>query len=185
MPGKTSALTRKAILEAANRIVLEQGVDHLTLEAAAAAAGISKGGLLYHFPNKEALIVGMIQAYLERFTTDYNTSAEKEPDDTPGRWTRAYLETTFADNERIPRLSSGLLAAIATDPSLLAPLQRTFADWVAQLSLDGIDPVTATIIRLVADGVWLVELFGLTPPDAAMKAQVMEALLEMSRVRPA
>ena len=31
MPGKTSALTRKAILEAANRIVLEQGVDHLTL----------------------------------------------------------------------------------------------------------------------------------------------------------
>ena len=64
-------------------------------------------------------------------------------------------------------------------------MQRTFADWVAQLSLDGIDPVTATIIRLVADGVWLVELFGLTPPDAAMKVQVMEALLEMSRARPA
>jgi len=181
MPGKTSTLTRKAILEAANHIVLEQGVDRLTLEAAAAAAGVSKGGLLYHFPNKEALIVGMIQSYLERFTTDFNFSAEKDPPAAAGRWTRAYLETTFADNERIPRLSSGLLAAIATDPSLLTPLQQTFADWVGHLSQDGIDPVTATIIRLAADGVWLVELFGLNTPDAVMKARVMETLLEMSR----
>lgn len=176
---KSSAATRTAILDAANRIVLQQGVEHLTLEATAREAGISKGGLLYHFPSKEALIVGMIKHYLARFNSDMHARAGREADGAPGRWTQAYLETTFADNERMPRMSSGLLAAIATDPSLLAPLQRTFAEWVGRLELDGVDPVTATIVRLAADGVWLVELFGLTPPDAQRKAQVMERLAQM------
>ena len=37
-----------------------KGVAKLTLEAVAKEAGVSKGGLLYHFSNKEALIEGMI-----------------------------------------------------------------------------------------------------------------------------
>ena len=74
---KSGAITHKAILDAANRIVIEQGVERLTLEQVAAEAGISKGGLLYHFPTKEALIKSMISHYLERFTEDFNQAAEK------------------------------------------------------------------------------------------------------------
>ncbi len=175
---KSGANTQKAILDAANRIVIEQGVERLTLEQVAAEAGISKGGLLYHFPTKEALIKGMISHYLERFTADFNQTAEKEGD-TPGRWNRSYLTTTFADNQRTPRMSSGLLAAVATDPSLLAPLQERFREWVALLDQDGVDPTIAAIVHLVADGLWLVELFGLAAPDEAMKSKVLQALEEM------
>ena len=175
---KSGMNTQKAILDAANRIVIQQGVERLTLEQVAAEAGISKGGLLYHFPTKEALIKGMINQYLERFTEDFNQAAEKEGD-TPGRWNRSYLTTTFADNQRTPRMSSGLLAAIATDPGLLAPLQERFREWLALLDQDGIDPTTAAIIRLVADGLWLVELFGLSAPDAAMKGKILQAVEEM------
>jgi AcrR family transcriptional regulator len=177
---KSGANTQKAILDAANRIVLTQGVDHLTLEQVAAEAGISKGGLLYHFPSKEALIKGMINHYLERFTQDFNAAAGNAVD-SAGRWNRSYLTTTFADNQRVPRMSSGLLAAIATDPSLLAPLQERFREWVSLLDQDGIDPTTATIVRLVADGLWLVELFGLAAPDEAMKGKVLRAMEDMIR----
>ncbi len=172
---KSGANTQKAILDAANRVVLQQGVDHLTLEQVAAEAGISKGGLLYHFPSKEALIKGMINHYLERFSEDFRATADKERDE-PGRWNRSYLSTTFSDNQRIPRMSSGLLAAIAVDPSLLSPLQQKFREWVALLDQDGINPTTATIVRLVADGLWLVELFGLAAPDEAMKQRVIQAM---------
>jgi AcrR family transcriptional regulator len=168
--------TRQAILVAANRIVLDQGVEHLTLEAAAREAGISKGGLLHHFPSKEALIAGMIQTYLERFTEDLTASAEKKNAGLAGSWTRAYLEVTFGDNQRTPRMNAGLLAALATDPARLAPVQERFADWLALLDEDGVDPVVATIVRLVADGLWLVELFGLVPPDDDMKGKVMHQL---------
>lgn len=47
---------RSSILLAASIVVKNNGVEKLTLEAVAKEAGVSKGGLLHHFPNKEALI---------------------------------------------------------------------------------------------------------------------------------
>ena len=179
---KSGENSRREILNAANQIVINLGVESLTLEATARAAGLSKGGLLYHFPTKQALIEGMIRHYLQRFESDLQSSARSIPTDQRGRLTRAYLETTFADNERTPRLNAGLLAAIATDPSLLSPVQESFADWVAVLDQDQLDPVTATIIRLAADGLWLVELFGLAPPDAEMKGRVQQALVDLTQI---
>jgi AcrR family transcriptional regulator len=173
---KSGETTRQALLDAANRIVQERGVDHLTLELTAQEAGISKGGLLYHFPSKEALIKGMIKYYLERFTEDFTASAESEGASQPGRWTRSYLYTTYRENQRSPRMSSGLLAAVATNPALLEPMQQTFAEWVRLLEQDGIDPTTAQIVRLAVDGLWMVELFGLAPPDPQVREQVLAAL---------
>jgi AcrR family transcriptional regulator len=120
-------------------------VEHLTLDLTAEVAGISKGGLLYHFPHKEALIQGMIQYYLERFNADFNTAAD-EGGASAGRWTHAYLHTTYEDNQRNPH-EFGLLAAVATNPALLTPMQQTFAEWVGLLEQDGLDATTAQIIR--------------------------------------
>lgn len=173
---KSGEKTRKALLDAANKIVQERGVDHLTLELTAQEAGVSKGGLLYHFPNKNALIKAMIQYYLDRFTADFNRTAQQNDAEMPGRWTRSYLLTTYEDHQRTPRMSSGLLAAVATDPTLLAPMQQTFAKWVKLLEHDGIDPTIAMIIRLAVDGLWMVELFGLGPPDAVMRKNILRAL---------
>jgi AcrR family transcriptional regulator len=39
------------ILDAASKIVNQRGIFNLTLEAVAEEAGISKGGLLYHYPS--------------------------------------------------------------------------------------------------------------------------------------
>jgi AcrR family transcriptional regulator len=173
---KSGLPTRRAILDAANQIVQQKGVEHLTLEQTAHEAGISKGGLLYHFPSKDALIEGMIHYYLERFTSDLNNAANEEDEKKPGRWTRAYLNTTYEDYQRIPKMSSGLLAAIATNPALLSPMQAGFKEWVQHLEKDGIDPTTAMIVRLAVDGLWLVELFGLAAPDSEMREQVLHAL---------
>lgn len=173
---KSGDTTRKSVLDAANRIVQERGVDHLTLELTAQEAGISKGGLLYHFPSKEALIKGMIQYYLDRFTDDFNAAAHQQSDQTAGRWTSSYLHTTYEDQQRNPRMSSGLLAAVATNPALLSPMQETFGKWVQLLEQDGIDPVAAMIVRLAVDGLWMVELFGLAPPPPEMRDKVLQAL---------
>lgn len=173
---KSSQTTQKAILDAANRIVQEQGVDSLTLELTARLAGVSKGGLLYHFPNKEALIKGMILYYLDTFFNDLNQTARQRKTDEAGRWTRAYLHATYEEDHRSPRMSSGLLAAVATNPSLLAPMQEAFQEWVDLLEKDGIDPILATIVRLAIDGLWMVELFGLAPPQQDRREKILKAL---------
>ena len=58
---------RERILEAADTIARERGVANLTLDLVAEQAAVSKGGLLYHFTTKEALLAGMVERSLDRY----------------------------------------------------------------------------------------------------------------------
>ena len=51
--------TRQQIIHAAFALIRREGVARLTIEAVAQEAGLSKGGVLYHFRSKEALIQAM------------------------------------------------------------------------------------------------------------------------------
>lgn len=52
--------SRERILDAASELVRELGAARLTLDAVAERAKLSKGGLLYNFPNKDALLLAML-----------------------------------------------------------------------------------------------------------------------------
>jgi TetR/AcrR family transcriptional regulator, cholesterol catabolism regulator len=52
-----SERTRAAIREAANQLFLQQGVDHTTVDAICAAAGVSKGTFYLYFHRKEDLLL--------------------------------------------------------------------------------------------------------------------------------
>lgn len=54
--GRKQTIDRGALLDAAERVVLRDGAGQLTMDAVAAEAGVSKGGVLYAFPSKDALI---------------------------------------------------------------------------------------------------------------------------------
>ncbi|MFM7780846.1 MAG: helix-turn-helix domain-containing protein, partial [Alphaproteobacteria bacterium] len=57
-PPGTDAPTR--ILDAAENLIIARGVGAMTLEAVAREARVSKGGLLYHFASKEALLEALL-----------------------------------------------------------------------------------------------------------------------------
>lgn len=185
--------TRQEILAAANQLVLEEGVARLTLEAAAKKAGVSKGGLLYHFPSKEALIKSLIEELNARFDREVERQRGLEQvkgagpgAGPPGNWLRAFVRATFAgsklENDWLGS-SAAILTAIATNPQLLEPFRRSFAGYQQQAEQDGLDPALATIIRLAADGLWLAELFELAPPTGELREEVERRLLEMTRPR--
>src|SRR5680860_142372 len=52
--------TRDRLLDAFERLLVEGGTRAATLDAVAAAAEVSKGGLLYHFPSKDDLVTGLL-----------------------------------------------------------------------------------------------------------------------------
>jgi AcrR family transcriptional regulator len=176
--------TRDSILQAAGRVVLAEGVNGMTLEAVAREAGVSKGGLLYHFPNKEALIAAMMtQLNAEYGATIERQLAQDEAHDQPGHWLRAYVRSTFDTDREFLDLSASLMAAINTNPALLDPFRESFARWQQQAEQDGLDPALATVIRLAADGLWLAELFGLAPPGEPLRTQLFKKLLELTQVQ--
>jgi AcrR family transcriptional regulator len=181
---KASSHTRRAILEAANQLVLSRGVANLTLEAVARQAGVSKGGLLYHFPSKESLVEGMIDYLLGCLAADIDRAAVQESGAAgPGRWLRAYISATFSPSLPAPDIGAGMLAAVASNPELLAPLRARYDEWQRQAERDGIDPALATVVRLAADGLWLANLLGMALPTGALRARVREALIELTRER--
>ncbi len=65
-PPPLPAPTRDRILDAFEAILIDEGERGATLDAVAARAGVSKGGLLYHFGSKDALIAGHLER-LQRF----------------------------------------------------------------------------------------------------------------------
>ena len=175
---------RERILDAAEKRLLQFGPAGLVLDAVARQAEVSKGGLLYHFPSKEALIDGLTDRMFGNFDRLQASLAEGDPDER-GRWTRAYLAGTV-DRRGEPidasaRLMASLLAVIGTDSSRLEAVRARFAQWQSRLETDGIDATTATIVRLAADGLWLSALLGLPRLESATHTRVFETLLDLTR----
>jgi AcrR family transcriptional regulator len=169
--------TRKSILEAASRVTAREGALNLTLEAAAKEAGVSKGGLLYHFPTKEALISSMIDEHL----ASWSKAVEVAKDNAKGSFTRAFVKTTVSPVELETQLGSGLLAAVALNPELLGPVKKHYTAWQKEIENDGINPVTATLVRLAADGLYFAEVFDLAPPKGKLRKQLETRLLAMTK----
>jgi AcrR family transcriptional regulator len=184
---KPPSQTIDLILTAAERVVLRDSVMRLTIEAVAREANLSKGGVLYHFATKEALI----QAMLERLIQYHERAIAQQRDDTaPGQWTRAYVRAQItpgltypgeADFPKSKAVSAGLLVAAATNPKLLEPLRERFRVWQEAIEGDGIDAARATIIRLAVDGLWLADLLGIWSPSGTLREQVFLELMQLSR----
>jgi len=175
--------TKSRLLEAAGRVVLSRGAAGLTLDAVAEEAGLSKGGLLYHYGSKEALLAAMVQHLVD--VTEDRISAHRAADDDPGSWTRGYLQACvveeLAENDPAGRLAIALLAAGASAPELIASIRERQGEWRRRLADDGIDPVTAMIVRLAADGLWMSDLFGLPVLSSAERRAVLERLDSLTR----
>ena len=154
------AVTRRRILAAATEIAQEAGPGNLSLDAVAARAGVSKGGLLYHFPSKTKLL----QAVVESFVTSFEAALCERKDTKEGRpdaLLEAYLELFVEDHECRRPPPSGLLAALAQDPDFLAPVRRYNRDLLDRIHETSADPATALVVYLAIQGMRSMNLLDL------------------------
>ena len=174
---KDPLLTKRKLLEAAGLVVKEKGVLGLTLEAVAKRANVSKGGLLYHYPNKQALLKAMIVHLDENFERAIAKRIEQSEGEIT--WLEAYVAMSFDPQHSQITESAGMLAAIANDLSLLEPLAQRYQILQEQLEASDLDSDLANIIRLAADGLWFTELFKISPLTEEKRSQVLAALLTL------
>lgn len=170
---------RQEILKSASVVVHREGAANLTLAAVAKEAGISKGGLLYHFPNKDSLIQAMVTELMDQFAQSLQRRVEEDPNPC-GKWCRAYAEEIFTHFGELVEESAGLLAAISIDQEKLKPIQKRYATWMKYMEQDGTDHIASAIIRLAADGLRFNALFGMPTVRGEEREKVMEALLRLT-----
>ncbi len=174
---KQPELVHRALLDHAARLAVEQGIAAVTVQAVADAAGVTKGGLLHHFPSKQALIDAVFADLLDALDRQLDTRIAADPDPR-GAFTRAYLDSVF-DME--PESNGAVWAALAISMLADPPLRRLWSDWVkARLerhrATDGTPALAA--IRFAADGIWLADLTGTAVDE---RANMRDFLLRQTR----
>ncbi|WP_018351007.1 TetR/AcrR family transcriptional regulator [Longispora albida] len=166
-------MTRDRLLDAAESLLAEQGTGAFTLAKVAEHAGVSKGGLLYHFNSKEALVTALIERLISEF--DARIAAH----DT-GCYARAYLEATFEVVTGDPAGTGrrwAVATAAATDTGISAPLREAFRRWHAEDN--DADAVTSQLVRAAAEGIWEVCVMAPGAYSPERLAELRERLLTL------
>ncbi len=147
--GRSADETRQLILTSAARLIGRHGTT-VPVTDIAEAAGVSKGGLLYHFPNKETLLNGVATNLMTQFRSHVEQAATAEPEGVPGRLTRAYIRVSFAHAGDPNGLRDyiALAAHLMFEPALEELAQADAAQWRSALFEDGLDPaITRTALE--------------------------------------
>lgn len=171
--------TRHKILETAVAIVDTNGAAHLTIDAVAALAGLSKGGVLYHFPSKRALLEAML-ALLMDTSTQRLQKLREEPS---ARDQLTIGPMIKAEQEQQPKqraMALAILAAAAEDPSLLNPARTYIADRFREAGSDTTDAQLAHMLLLAAEGIRFLDMLNLLPEDIANREHLFDRLLELA-----
>lgn len=146
--------TRTAILQSVTRIIAEEGAGALTIDEVAKSAAMSKGGVLHHFPSKEALLLAAIRHDLDSFDETVARLEQSDPD-APGAYTRAYLRACAESFGRSRDEGLAFLHQFRSIPSTIE-LVRTYKErWQQRVEEDGLAPEIAHLVRYAGDGIWL------------------------------
>ncbi len=177
MPARRST-TKQRILEAAAEISRESGPGNLSLDAVAAKAGVSKGGLLYHFPSKTALLKAVVESFVNSFDEELSRRKE-EKTGRAGALLEAYLELFVEDHDCRRPPPSGLLAALSQDPDFLNPVRRHNRSILDRMRQSANDPAMALVVYLAIQGMRGMNLLGL---DVMSDEEFAEAIDKLKTI---
>ena len=172
---KQPEVVRRALLDQAARLAVEEGLASVTVQAVADAAGVTKGGFLHHFPSKQALIDAVFRELLDLIDRELDARIAADPEPY-GSFTRAYVEAIF---EMALSVNGGPWAPLSISTLTDPDLRDLWAAWFqARLERHGATDgdLRLTIVRLAADGVWLADLGRIALPGSeALRAELLAA----------
>ncbi|MCM2394117.1 TetR/AcrR family transcriptional regulator [Streptomyces albipurpureus] len=167
---------RTQILQAAARVVQREGVKSVTFDSVAVEAGLTKGGLLYHFASREDLIQAIHQHLADQWEADMVTAAGKPAAAaTPVERLVAYARVATQSASRAELL---FMLEGSTTAEHSAPWDAVLERWAPLPVAAGGAPAALDqfIARLAADGLWLYESLTAERLDPGLKDAIAERI---------
>lgn len=179
--GSHSDNARDRIIDAAEQVVIEAGARHLTLQSVASKAGISRGGLLYHFPDKEALLRGMLDRR-RKHIAENRTKKRSTIQACPEREAAIYVLSLLDEDTGANRdISAAIIASGAHDPELLAPAREDHCRTIDELTRDGLSFERAAVIMLATSGLRFWEVLSMSPFNENDRRKIIKELLALAK----
>lgn len=174
------------VLDAAEAVVVRQGIGNLTLDAVAAEAGMSKGGLLHHFASKDRLIEAMVLRCAGQWR-ECAIGAYEAAEPGTGRMARVllnHLADAQAWTDQCQRSSSAVFAALVQNPRLIEPMRAVYGELRERLAQDGLAPGVGETVIAAMDGLWLYRVLGLATVDQNLMDRIRHTLEPMLERAP-
>ena len=173
------------MIEAALALIADEGVTALTLDAVAERAGVTKRGLIYHFPTKYDLILTLHAHLATQIDDNLRQTIDCEPEEADLiKRTQAYVQVIT----QIPNnVAKRLVAEAASETEWLTPWKDLYARWFPE---DTDETLAASypehvysrcrIARLAADGFWANET---TPASTEMRQHISNDILNILSIK--
>lgn len=173
-----SVRSRKAILDATLAIISRDGTRRLTLDAIARESRMSKGGLMYQFRTKEAVMTALLNQYEWRFDEFHRAYLAEHGAAHPQPELAAQVATLREGCTTPCSIFLALLGAAAEEPRLLSNTREGIAQNLQKAQEEAGDQELTILHWLAAWGLNLLTLLGLSPFLEEERERLFENLLD-------
>jgi AcrR family transcriptional regulator len=151
-PTRDKERTRRSILDAAERTFSDRGAN-VSIADIATAAGVTKGGLMHHFPSRKALIHAVAEHVIDRMWEEVHAHIDLS-ENRAGKFTRGYIRAMTGGSDFLTRIYSptSLMASTVITPELDALYERDAQRVNAAFAADGLPHPRSLAIRFAAEG---------------------------------
>lgn len=169
---------RESILDAAERVVVAHGAAKMTLDAVAAEAEVGKGGLIYHFPSKQALLQGLVERLIDQYQTCID-EVRSDPN-AGGNLLQTRLKALATAHERSDRLATAMIAVAANAPELLKGAAERQREEIGPQLAQGADGARAVALHFAIHGVFMLERLGATRLSQGERGRIIASIIDMA-----
>jgi AcrR family transcriptional regulator len=182
MAPRVYASARDRILDAAERLLVSEGLAGLSVESVATAAGVSKGGFFHHFKTKDAMLLAMLDRLIETVEGQITARAADDPEPRGARL-RAHIALSIDGSPEpvVPRgLMTALLQAVASQPAMRRRAHELNVAAVARDVGEDIPEGRAMLVQLALDGLGVAQDMGVKL-TARQRLALRDTLMALAR----
>ena len=171
---------RVKVIEAAMQVAEREGLAAVTIDAVADHADMTNGGLLYHCPTRQALLVAIYTHMANEWETELLSALDTPFETATGTdRLRAYIRVAARPMTRAELV---YLADAGSNADYFAPWQEITNRWLSPLPgtrEENTHNHWAAIARLAADGLWSHDALTGARISVETRAQLAEQILTL------
>lgn len=165
------------VVAAAIALTLDRGTAP-SLADVARTVGLSKQGVLHHFPSRAALDEAVLLAALGRVDAELQAAAQD------GRAAETYLRLAAPSDEDRAAALVMLTQLRRGAPSGLPAVDEAVVRWESMIAEEVGDAVRARVVRLVGDGLFSESLITGRPPSPELLDELVAHLVTGAPASP-
>src|SRR5258708_34779760 len=165
-------IDRDRVLDAAEAVILESGGRSFTLDAVAARAGISKGGLVYACATKDDLVHAALEGEGARLREAVHRRLGGGPTE-PVELVLAHIEEALDEDDASTQKAAFLVTALVHAPDMLQPVRSYYRELLDPLRSEGGNMHEIRHALLAVEGIFLLRGLGFVEVSADEQKSVL------------